>query len=71
MDVRDWKDSAKDWFQSGHATDEHWEEMAEVLLSRSENDGLGSGLDHDILNHACYRGATLNQFGDSVGKGGA
>ena len=66
MDIRDWKDSAIDWFKGGNATEEQWEEMAEALLDRSENDGLHNGLDNSIFNHACFKGATPSQFGDSV-----
>ena len=55
MNIRDWKDSAIDWFVMGLATKEQWEEMAEALLDRSENEGLKNNLDNDIFNHACNK----------------
>lgn len=62
MNIRVWKDSAIDWFRSGHATDEQWEEMAEALLNRSENEGLNNVLDGSIFNHACYKDTTSHKF---------
>ena len=52
MDIRDWKESAVEWFKTGYATDEQWEEMAEALLDRSENEGLKHNLDSDIFSNA-------------------
>ena len=69
MDIRAWKDAAINWFRSGHATDEQWEEAAQALLDRSENDGLHNGLDTSIFNHACFKGATPENFGDSIAGG--
>lgn len=66
LDFRDWKNAAIDWFSQGKATDEQWEEMAEALLDRSEDEGLTNRLDNDIFLHACSKGATPNQFGDSI-----
>lgn len=66
MSITDWKAAAIDWFKTGKATDEQWDELAEVLCAAGEDGKTSEEFDRCIFNHACYMGATPEQFGDSL-----